>query len=201
MRRSYLIMTAGWTHPAHAEKVGSYAPRVNGGARLTFPSVASAHFRNEAATRERAQEAQDFRGFANARGLSANPACFGNNCNQHMAARYFGGYPDDCSDNKTKDSQAPPEIHGDRFVNLLRELYLGQEFLVAGIGMDGIESGILAEPVQATTALISLVQPLECTIFFPQLRVDAGDFVGTNVGARPAVPRWRGALALGNFPS
>jgi hypothetical protein len=47
---------------------------------------------------------------------------------------------------------------------LLGELHLSQELLEAGIGMEGIEPGILMEPVHATSALISLVQPLKCPI-------------------------------------
>src|SRR6266571_5362356 len=82
---------------------------------------------------------------------------------------------------------------------LLRELHLGQEFLEAGIGVDGIESGILTKPVHATSALICLIQPLKCTIFFPQLRIDAGDFIGTNVAAKRPVPSRRRALVTRNF--
>jgi hypothetical protein len=116
------------------------------------------------------------------------------------SARCCDGYPDNCVTTKPKVVKALLKFTLTYFVNLFRELHLGQEFLEAGIGVDGIEAGILTEPVHATSALVRLVQPLKSPILVPQLRINAGDFVGTNVLAQPAVPGRRRALVLRNFP-
>jgi hypothetical protein len=50
---------------------------------------------------------------------------------------------------------------------LFGEFHLCDQILKAGIGADGIESGILAEPVHATAAPIGFAQPLKGLILIP----------------------------------
>jgi len=48
--------------------------------------------------------------------------------------------------------------------------------------VDGLESGILTQEVHATSAPKGLGQPLKRLILIPQLRINIGHFIGTNVG-------------------
>lgn len=50
---------------------------------------------------------------------------------------------------------------------LLREVHFCQEFLEAWIRVNGVESGVLSEPIQAPSVSIGLVQPLKCPILVP----------------------------------
>ena len=65
--------------------------------------------------------------------------------------------------------------------------------------MHGIESWVLAEPVQATSAVSRLTEPLECFVLIPKLRVDPGNFIGTNLAKRSLVPGRRRTLMFGNL--
>ena len=69
-----------------------------------------------------------------------------------------------------------------------REVHFCQEFPEALIGVNGVESGVLSDPIQAASVPISLVQPLKCPILVPELRINAGDFIGTNVRTTGGVP-------------
>jgi len=64
---------------------------------------------------------------------------------------------------------------------LIREVHFCQKVLEAWIGADGVESGVLPEPIQAASVLVGLIQPIDCPIPVPQLRVNACDFIRTNI--------------------
>jgi hypothetical protein len=69
-----------------------------------------------------------------------------------------------------------------------REVHFCKEFLEAWIGVNGVESGVLSDSIQATSVPISLVQPLKCPILVPELRINGGDFIGTYVRTTGGVP-------------
>jgi len=54
-----------------------------------------------------------------------------------------------------------------------------QQVLEAGIGVHGIKSWILAEPINATSAVTRLAEPLECLTLVSQLRIEVGSFLLT----------------------
>jgi hypothetical protein len=81
---------------------------------------------------------------------------------------------------------------------LLWEVHFCQEFREAWIGVNGVESGVLSEPIQAASVSIGLVQPLKGPILVPELRINAGDFIGNKrkdyrrcamLAQRPDVPK------------
>src|SRR6266851_8476511 len=74
---------------------------------------------------------------------------------------------------------------------LLREVHFCQEFLEAWIRVNGVESGVLSDPIQAASVSIGLVQPLKCPTLVPELSINASDFIGTNIRSTSNVPSWR----------
>ena len=79
---------------------------------------------------------------------------------------------------------------------LLRKVHFCQKLLEAWIGADRVESGVLSEPIQATSVSICLVQPINCPIPVSQLRINASDFIRTNVRTTGDVPSRGGTLTF-----